>query len=69
MALKIYVERGRVAPGQEYLLVTFTDNFHEALPEESFVEWDYERVEAARQKFISELDVTPLNYFSRDLIF
>ena len=65
----IYVEHGKAAPGQEYLFVTFADNFHKALQGESFVEWDNERVEATRQKFISELDVTLLDYFFRELTF
>lgn len=64
-----YVEHGKAAPGQEYLFVTFADNFHKALQDETFVEWDNERVEAARQKFISELEVALLDYFFRELTF
>lgn len=64
-----YVEHGSAAPSQEYLFVTFADNFHKALPDETFVEWDTDKVEAARQRFIAELDKALINYFYRELTF
>jgi hypothetical protein len=64
-----YVEHGKAAPGQEYLFVTFADNFHKALPEETFVEWDKDKVEAARQRFIAELDKALIDYYYRELTF